>query len=267
MSKEGVELNHLLFRRIIVTSIINKENRAMRQRMRRTIVIGMMGILEWNVSEAQDKHSSDQPSTKTAYDKVVVNSDGSLLYVEPLDSTITNRLEYTSMGRPTLDIYYVEGIVQTHVQIIDYNSDFKADFIRIERLSEDRNNDVASFYRGPLHKKHEEGHLDHTLQHRFIRRDSSLTKEIEERLEAMRMRAIREDEIGVFSGYSLFAELNLKDIRDAFVAADAVFKGLSDITSMSLKNVRFASELSVQYKSEIKKLIGINPHTFGGSKE
>lgn len=219
-----------------------------------------------SLSVAQESALESQ-SGRAEYQRFVIHSDGSFILVEPLDETHVDRLEYRNRIRPTLDVFQIDGGIEKKINIIDYDADFRPDLIRIERASDARSVEAISFYRGPLHKTHEEGHLDHALKHSFVQRDSVLTKEIRDRLEAMKARSIREDEIGVFSGYSLFAELDLRTIRSAFSAADSLFMGISYISSLQLQQMRQAPELSTMYRDDIDFLLMINPHTLGTEHE
>lgn len=225
-----------------------------------------MACLVAGTSLAQDPAPETLPA-RAEYQRFVVNSDGSFILVEPLDDTQVNRLEYRNRIRPTLDVFQTDGGLEKKINIIDYDADFRPDLIRIERASDDRSVEAISFYRGPMHKAHEEGHLAHALEHSFVRRDSLLTKDIKDRLEAMRARSIRDDEIGVFTGYSLFAELDLRTIRLAFDAADSLFEGVHHISSLSLSDMRGAPELSLSYRRDIDFLLMLNPHTLGTEHE
>jgi len=223
---------------------------------------GLLSVLVSTNAATQDNLST-QAQRRPDYQRLVINSDGSLVYVEPLDETLLNRLEYTNRLRPTLEIFFSDADGDRRISILDYDSDARPDFIRIERTPPDHTVEAVSFYRGPMHKLHEEGHLDHALKHSFIQNDSSLASEIRERLEAMRARQIGPEEIGVFSGYSLFAGLELPVIGEAFQAADSLFRGVEQVTSLNVQNLRNAPELAHIHRQEILKLLSINPHTLG----
>jgi hypothetical protein len=197
------------------------------------------------------------------YDRLVINADGTVVYFEPLDKSEVNRLEYRNRVRPTLEIFSLQEEGEKKITVIDYDSDERPDFIRVEKTAKNMNVETVGFYRGPKHKEHEESHLEHALEHSFVRRDSMVARELRDKLRAMRERTIRDDEVGLFTGYSLFAELNLSVIESAFASSDSLFRGLDELTSMSLETLRKAPHLSSRYRSEIRKLISINPHTLG----
>ncbi len=220
-----------------------------------TLIAGL-SILLWQNGLSQNEKISN-------YDRLVINSDGTIVYFEPLDSSLINRIEYRNRVRPIMEIFAIRSDGEKKIQMIDYDSDLRPDFIRIEKAAEDRIMETVSFYRGPMHKNHEESHLEHALEHSFVRRDSVMARELREKLEAMRARRIPENELGVFSGYSLFAELKLKVIESAFTASDSLFQAIAQVTTASLSSLRQAPYLSTRYGNEIKMLISINPHTLG----
>jgi hypothetical protein len=199
--------------------------------------------------------------------RLVVHADGSLVYIEPVDETLVNRVEFTNRHRPTLEIFLHDGASDRRITILDYDPDQRPDFLRIERTDTDGNVEAVSFYRGPMHKVHEEGHLEHALLHSFVRKDSSLTREIRERLAAMRRREIPAKEIGVFSGYSLFAPLDLPVIQSAFDAADSLFAGIAEITNAPILRLREMPQLLPRYRSMVDALLNINPHTLGNEDD
>jgi hypothetical protein len=162
--------------------------------------------------------------------RLVVNADGSITYIEPFGPGSTNRFEYRSRPRHTIDLYSHKPDEERKVTIIDYDGDGKPDFIHVERMNADGVTDMVGLYRGPKHKVHEEGHLDHALKHRFILGDSASAHDLRERLEAIRTRSIPDDEVGVFSGYGLFAELRLPVIQGAFDASDTLATAVARLT-------------------------------------
>lgn len=204
-----------------------------------------------------------QDYSAPSYDRLVVNADGSVFYLEPLDKSEVNRLEFRNRVRPTLEIFAVQKEGDKKILIIDYDSDGFPDFIRIEKHAKNMGVEAVSFYRGPKHKEHEESHLEHALEHSFVRRDSATARQLKDKLRAMRDRTIRDDEIGVFTGYSLFAELKLSVIESTFASCDSLFHGIGTLTAMSLENLRKAPHVSDQYGNQIMKLLSINPHTLG----
>lgn len=215
---------------------------------------GLLGVI--SSAAAQDEKA-------TSFDRLIVNSDGTISYFEPLDATLVNRIEFRNRVRPLMEIYTLLKEGEKKIQIIDYNNDLHPDFIRIERATDEKIVETVSFYRGPLHKQHEESHLEHALGHSFVRRDSVLAREMRDKLEAMRQRHIPDTEIGVFSGYSLFAELKLKVIESAFTACDSLFQGIGRVTTLDISSLRDTPYLGSRYRGQIKLLVGINPHTLG----
>ena len=228
--------------------------------------VGLAIVLASAGSLAQDGQGI-QGERRSDYERLVVNADGSLVYVEPLDTTLLNRLEYTNRLRPTLEIFLSDTEGDRRISILDYDHDAKPDFMRIERTLPDHTVEAVSFYRGPMHKLHEQGHLEHALQHSFIRNDSSLAREIRGRLDAMEVRTIDAGEIGVFSGYSLFAEIKLPIIGEAFRAADSLYSAIQRVTSSDVQSLREVPEIGTLHRSEIQKLLSINPHTLGMESE
>lgn len=131
------------------------------------------------------QHEHAEAGVRGDFQRLAVNSDGSIVYIEPLDETLISRVEFTNRHRPTLEIFLYNGGSDRRVTILDYDPDHRPDFIRIERTEAAGSVEAVSFYRGPMRKVHEEGHLEHALLHSFIRKDSGLTQEIRERLAAI----------------------------------------------------------------------------------
>jgi len=199
--------------------------------------------------------------------RLVVNADGSLTYIEPFGPARENRLEYHNKPRPTIDLYSHKPDEEQKVTIIDYDGDGRPDFIHIERMNSEAVTDMVGLYRGPKHKIHEEGHLDHALHHRFILGDSASAHDLRERLEAIQARVIPEDEVGVFSGYGLFAELRLPVIRSAFDAADGLAKAVARLTDRSLKQMGHIPEIATDNAELVRLLLSINPHNLAADPE
>jgi hypothetical protein len=192
--------------------------------------------------------------------RLVINADGSISYVEPFGSANESLLEYKSKPRPTIDLLMYVPNEQRKVEIIDYNSDGRPDFIHVERIDAEGNADMVGLYRGPGHKIHEESHLDHALKHHFIHSDSVAEQQLAERLEAIRARNIHEDEIGVFSGYGLFAELHLPAIRISFESADALFNAITLLTKRTLNKLEPIPDLAGPHGAALQQLLSTDPH-------
>jgi hypothetical protein len=127
--------------------------------------------------------------------------------------------------------------------------------------------DMVGLYRGPKHKIHEEGHIDHALKHRFVLGDSASAHDLRERLDAIHARVIPDDEVGVFSGYGLFAELRLPVIRSAFEAADGLAKAVSKLTDRSLKQMGHIPEIAAENAELVQLLLSINPHNLSADPD
>ena len=192
--------------------------------------------------------------------QLVVNADGSINYYESFGPALESRLEYRSKPRPTIDIYSRRPTEEQRVTLIDYDADGKPDFIHVEYTNAEGVTDMVGLYRGPMHKKHEEGHLDHALSHRFILGDSLSARQLRERLEAIRARVIPVTEIGVFSGYGLFAELQLPVIRDAFRAADDLSHAIAQVTNRPVNQLMRVPDIALEHPAEVQLLLSINPH-------
>lgn len=192
--------------------------------------------------------------------RLVLNADGSINYSEPFGQANEGLLQYKSKPRPTIDLLTYLPNEQRKVSIIDYDLDGRPDFIHLEHLDADGNSDMVGLYRGPGHKIHEETHLDHALKHRFIHSDSTAEQQLRERLDAIRARTIRDDEIGVFSGYGLFADLNLPSIRAAFESADRLFHAISSLTKKAMDKMERIPDIASIHSQDVDILLSTNPH-------
>lgn len=192
--------------------------------------------------------------------RLVINADGSVNYIEPFGASNESLLEYKSKPRPAIELLSYLPNEQRKVSIVDYNGDGRPDFIHLERMDAEGNSDMVGLYRGPGHKIHEEGHLDHALKHHFIHSDSVAERQLIERLQAIRARVIREDEIGVFSGYGLFAELHLPAIRTAFESADALFSAITFLTKRTLNKMDRIPDIAGPHAEALRILLSTDPH-------
>jgi hypothetical protein len=217
---------------------------------------GLAIFLSGSITYAQDT----PPHPEQEAQQLVINADGSINYIEPFGQANESLLQYKSKPRPTIDLLTYLPNEQRKVSIVDYNVDGKPDFIHLEHLDAEGNSDMVGLYRGTGHKIHEESHLDHALKHRFIHSDSTAERQLRERLDAIRARTIRNDEIGVFSGYGLFAELNLPSIRGAFESADRLFEAISSLTKKSMNNMEHIPDIAATHAQEVRILLSTNPH-------
>jgi hypothetical protein len=228
----------------------------MKPSLRTAWIAGLMIFIAFAAGAQSSPNRSDQEAQR-----LVINADGSISYVEPFGSANESLLEYRSKPRPTIDLISYLVNEQRKVEIIDYDSDGKPDFIHIERIDAEGNADMVGLYRGPGHKIHEESHLDHALKHHFIHSDSVAEQQLAERLQAIRARNIHADEIGVFSGYGLFAELRLPSIRIAFESADTLFNEITILTKRTLNNMERIPDIAGPHGTALQLLLSTDPHT------
>jgi len=192
--------------------------------------------------------------------QLIINADGSINYYEPFGPKHESLLEYRTKPRPTIDLISLNDGEQRKVTIYDYDKNGTPDFIHLEHIFVDGSTDMVGLYRGPGHKLHEEGHLDHALKHHFIHRDSASAQQLRERLAAIRARTIPESEVGIFSGYGLFAGLRLPSIVSAFEAADSLAQGITILTGRSLNEHGRIPNLAAQHADAIGVLLTLDPH-------
>ena len=214
-----------------------------------------------SVSSAQDV----QQDHKTYFDNLTLDPDGHICYVEFLEGSDFNRIEYREEGRGMISLYETVEELAKYVETRDFNEDDMPDIITIDWTMDGTDIRRLTLYRGPQYKEHLVKHLRHALgtASRHIIRDTGAelqrSREIQDRLDELEKRPISDDEVGVFTTEAGFRPVDHKDIRYVFVAAGNLNAVLSDIVAGDYKVLSKRTELTKEYKLDIDILLSLDP--------
>ncbi len=227
----------------------------------RTFAVFVMMVTLLVASAAQD----EPVSHRTYYENLTVDPDGHICYVEFLDGSDFDRIEYREEGRGTVSLYKKEDELVKYVETKDFNEDRKPDIITIEWTIDGTDIRRTTVYYGREYASHLVKHLRHALAtaHRHIIRDKEVEKQrstdIEARIAEIERRQIGEEEIGFFTTEKGFVPVAHKDLRYAFAAAGNLNLALSEIISGDYKVLSRSTELTKEYRLDIDILLSLDP--------
>lgn len=226
-----------------------------------TVVILLTLFLLSVPAQAQD----DTKEGRTYFDNLTLDPDGHICYVEFLDGSAFDRIEYREEGRGMISLYSNTEERAIYVETKDFDDDKRPDIITVEWTYGGTDIRRVTYYRGRAYSDHLTKHLRHALgtASRHIIKDREeergRVREIRSRLQELEERPIEEGEVGIFSSDDGFLVRDHKDIRYAFVAADNLNKVLSEIVSGDYKVLSQKTDLTKEYKLDIDILLALDP--------
>jgi len=206
-----------------------------------------------------------QDDNKTYFDNLTLDPDGHICYIEFLNGSDIDRIEYREEERRMISLYQTIDGLQKYVETKDFDGDGTPDIITVEWRNNGRDIRRLTLYHGSGYEEHLVKHLHHALgtAKRHIIRDQSVeqqrSKDIQSRLEELEKRPIGKDEAGIFTTESGFVVSDHKDIRYAFSAAGNLQKVLADIVAGDYKVLSQRTSLTTEYRLDIGILLDLDP--------